>query len=47
MVTSRSTDDIEKEAFDSGVNCFLPKPFNAEMLADAVGKAASMEVRTA
>lgn len=47
MVTSRSTGDIEQEAFDSGVNCFLPKPFNAEMLADAVSKAASMEVRTA
>lgn len=47
MVTSRSTGDIQKEAFDSGVNCFLPKPFNAEMLADAVSKAVSMEVRTA
>lgn len=47
MVTSRSTGDIEKEAFDSGVNCFLPKPFNAEMLAEAVSKAVSMEVRTA
>lgn len=45
MVTSRSTEDIEKEAFESGVNCFLPKPFNAEMLADAVDKATSMEVR--
>lgn len=47
MVTSRNTEEIEREAFESGVNCFLPKPFNAEMLADAVAKATSMEVRTA
>ena len=46
MVTSRNTEEIEREAFEAGVNCFLPKPFNAEMLAEAVKAATSMEVQT-
>lgn len=45
MVTSRSTEEMERTAFECGVSCFLPKPFNAEMLAEAIEMSNTTEVR--
>lgn len=45
MVTSRSTPEIEKAAIEAGVDCFLPKPFNAELLKEAIDEVTLSEIR--
>lgn len=45
MVTSRSTPAMEAEAIGCGVSCFLPKPFNPELLKKAIDTASLAEVR--